>query len=97
MTKIRGTPVFPSRFEFILGEFPELTGKNQVVLDKRTPRQNVTLRAEMVEELPRATRDFLVTKIRLEVKNRIGITVDEVVLVPLGTFEEKLEKTVVIT
>lgn len=97
MTKIRGTPVFPSRFEFILGEFPELTGKNQVVLDKRTPRQNVTLRAEMVEELPRATRDFLVTKIRLEVKNRIGITVDEIVLVPFGAFEEKLEKTVIIT
>ena len=96
MMKVRGTPVFPSRFEFILGEFSELTGRNQVILDKRTPRQSVTLKAEMVKELPKATQDFLVGKIRLEVKNRVGITVDEVVLVPFGAFDEKFRKTIII-
>jgi phenylacetate-CoA ligase len=96
MTKVRGTPVFPSRFEFILGEFPELSGKNQLVLDKRTPRQFVTLRAELVEELPKATQDFLVGKIRLEVKNRVGISVDEVELLPFGSFEAKEKKIVII-
>lgn len=96
MTKIRGTPVFPSRIEFILGEFSELTGKNQIILDKRTPRQNVTLKVEKKGELQKAVKNSLKTKIRLEIKNRIGITIDEIVLVPFGTFEQKFKKSVVI-
>jgi len=97
MTKIRGTPVFPSRFEFILREFSELTGKSQVVLDKRTPKQYVTLKVEKMKELSNSAESSLITMIRLEIKNRIGITVDEVVLVPLGTFEQKFQKTIIIT
>jgi len=96
MTKIRGTPVFPSRIEFILGEFSELTGKSQIILDKRTPKQNVTLKVEKKEESPRTAENSLKTKIKLEIKNRIGITIDEIVLVPFGTFEQKFKKSIVI-
>ena len=96
MMKIRGTPVFPSRIEFILGEFSELTGKSQIILDKRTPRQNVTLKVEEKKELPKTIENSLMTKIRLEIRNRIGITIDEIVLVPFGTFEQKFKKSVVI-
>ena len=97
MSKIRGTPVFPSRFEFILREFSELTGESQLVLDKRTPRQYVTLRVERMKELSSAEENSLITMIRLEIKNRVGITVDEVILLPSGAFEEKFEKTIIIT
>ena len=67
MTKVRGTPVFPSRIEFILGEFSELTGKSQIVLDKRIPRQNVALKVEEKKELSRELENSLKTKIRLEI------------------------------
>jgi len=97
MAKIRGTPVFPSRIEFILGEFPELTGKNQLILDKRTPKQNVTLKVEKKEELPLSVQNLLKAKIRLEIKNRIGITIDEIILVPFGIFEHKFKRSIVIT
>jgi phenylacetate-coenzyme A ligase PaaK-like adenylate-forming protein len=97
MMKVRGTPVFPSRVEFILGEFAELTGKAQVILDKRTPKQNVTLKAEVKAEVPETVRSLLKAKIGLEMKNRVGISIDEVVLVPFGTFEEKFKKSIVIT
>lgn len=96
MAKVRGTPVFPSRIEFILGEFPELTGKNQLILDKRTPKQSVALKVERKEEIAERMEESLRAKIRFEIKNRIGITVDEIVFVPSGSFEQKFKKSVVI-
>lgn len=96
MTKVRGTPVFPSRIEFILGEFPELTGKNQIIIDKRTPKQNVTLKVEKKGDISKAVQNSLKTKIRLEIKNRIGITIDEIDLVPFGFFQQKFRKSIVV-
>lgn len=97
MTKIRGTPVFPSRIEYILREFSDLTGRNQIVLDKRTPKQHVLLRIEKSEELSQAEQESLRTKLRLEIRNRIGVTIDEFEFVPSGTFEMKFKKSIVLT
>jgi phenylacetate-CoA ligase len=97
MTKIRGVPVFPSHVEFILGEFPALTGKCQIVVDKRTPSQEASLRVELREAVSQAGQRVLRQQIVEAVRNRIGVTFNDLVFVPTGTFESKYAKTVVNT
>jgi len=96
MVKIRGVPVFPSRLEFILRDFRELSGRAQILVDKRTPRQEVTLKVEERERLPEATRELLRQKIQREVKGDIGVTLNEVLFVPFGAFGEKMRKSITI-
>jgi len=95
MTKIRGVPIFPSHVEFILNEFPELTGRCQIFVNKHTPRQEAAIKVELTETLPQAAQGALRKAIVDEVKNRIGITFNELVFVPKGTFEGKFKKTIV--
>jgi phenylacetate-CoA ligase len=97
MTKIRGVTVFPSHVEFLLGHFPELSGKCQMLVDKRTPKQETTLMAETSFVLPREMENSLKKRIISEVKTRVGVTLDEVVFVPLGHFEVKYKKIIVKT
>jgi phenylacetate-CoA ligase len=97
MTKIRGTAVFPSQIECILNGFPELSGKCQIIIDKRTPRQEAVLKVEANKELVEATLDSLKKEVVSEIKNRIGVTFNEVVFVPLGTFGDKYAKASVVS
>lgn len=97
MTKIRGTAVFPSQIECILNGFPELTGRCQIIIDKRTPRQEAVLKVEANKELVEATLDSLRKEVVSEIKNRIGVTFNEVVFVPLGTFSDKYAKASVVS
>ena len=96
MTKIRGVPVFPSQIEFILGDFSELTGKCQIVVDKRTPKQEAVLKVETSRELAKAVLAPLGKEIVGEIKNRIGVTFNDVVFVPSGTFGGKYAKASII-
>jgi phenylacetate-CoA ligase len=95
MTKIRGVTVFPSHVEFLLGQFPELSGKCQMIVDKRTPKHETTLKAETNLAQPRETENLLKQRIVSEVKTRVGVTLNEVVFVPLGYFEGKYKKVIV--
>ena len=95
MAKIRGVPVFPSHVEFILGEFQGLTGNCQMLVDKRTPSQEAALKVEMRETLSQAVQKQLKGEIVEAVKNRVGITFNDLTFVPKGTFEGKFKKTVV--
>jgi phenylacetate-CoA ligase len=97
MTKIRGVTVFPSNVEFILSKFPELTGKCQIMVDKRTPRHETTLRAETNSALSQTTEQSLKEEIVAEVKSRVGITFNEVVFIPAGQLESKYRKVIVET
>lgn len=97
MTKIRGVTVFPSHVEFVLSKFSEITGRCQLIADKRTPKHEATLKVETYKVLPKAVQKSLREEIIEEIKNRIGITFNEVVFVPNGTFEGKFSKTIVIT
>lgn len=97
MTKIRGTAVFPSQIECILNGFPELTGRCQIIIDKRTPRQEAVLKVEANKELVEATLNSLRKEVVSEIKNRIGVTFNEVVFVPLGTFSDKYAKASVVS
>lgn len=97
MAKIRGVIVFPGHVEAILGMFPELTGKCQIIVDKRTPKQEATLKVEMGKNVSEALRKSVKERLIEEVKNRVGVTFNEVVFVPSGTFEGKFRKTLVIT
>jgi phenylacetate-CoA ligase len=97
MTKIRGTAVFPSQIECILNDFPELTGRCQIIIDKRTPKQEAVLKVEANKELVEATLDSLKKEVVSEIKNRIGVTFNEVVFVPLGTFSDKYAKASVVS
>ena len=97
MTKIRGVTVFPSHVEYILSKIKELTGKCQIVADKRTPKHEATLRAEVKDALSEQLRKSLKSEIVAEVRNRIGITFNDVIFVPAGTFEGKFKKAVIIS
>jgi len=97
MTKIRGVAIFPSQVEIMLSKFPQLTGRCQIVADKRTPRHEATLKIETNNTVPPSDQKTLANKIVEEIKNRIGMTFNEVVFVPSGTLEGKYKKSIVIT
>jgi len=87
--------VFPSHIEFILNEFPVLTGKCQILVDKRTPSQEAGLKVELSEAVLQAAQKALRQEIVEAVKNRVGVTFNDLVFVPNGTFEGKYLKAVV--
>jgi phenylacetate-CoA ligase len=95
MTKVRGVPVFPSHVEFILAEFPVLTGRCQILVDKRTPSQEAGLRAELRDAVSPAEQRVLRQEIVEAVRNRVGVTFNDLAFVPKGTFGGKYAKTVV--
>jgi len=96
MTKIRGVAIFPGHIEAILSKFPELTGRCQIIADKRTPKQEAALKVETSRNLSETVQKSIRGKIIEEVKNRVGVTFNEVVFVPNGTFRGKFRKTIVI-
>ena len=97
MTKIRGVPVFPGQVELMLGRFSELTGKCQLIVDKRTPQHEASLKVEMQGSLSQVEKRTIARAIVEEVKNRVGVTFNDVVFVPSGTFEAKYKKALVLT
>lgn len=96
MVKARGVPIFPSHVEFILNEVPSLTGNCQIVVDKRTPSQDMVLKVEVARVLSASEEKILKAQIVEQVKNRVGVTPNDLVFVPKGTFEGKFQKTVAI-
>lgn len=97
MAKIRGVIVYPGHVEAILSGFPELTGRCQIIVDKRTPKQEATLKVEMSKVPSEVVQKSVKEKLIEEVKNRVGVTFNEVIFVPNGSFEGKFRKTIVIT
>jgi phenylacetate-CoA ligase len=97
MTKIRGVTVFPSHVEYLLGKFTELSGRAQIVVDKRTPRHETTLRVEVACSLSPSSERALKEKIINEIKNRVGLNFNEVDLIPSGHFENKYPKVIIET
>jgi len=96
MTKIRGVPVFPSQIEMILSQFPDLTSRCQVIVDKRTPSHEATLKVEVNQILAQALQKSLKREIIETIKARIGISFNELIFVPAGTFEGKFKKAIII-
>jgi len=97
MTKIRGVTVFPSHVEFLLQRFADLTGKCQIIVDKRTPKQEITLRVETGRDFSQTAEKALKEEIVAEVKNRVGISINEVMFIPLGQLEDKFKKVITLT
>ncbi|MEM2440181.1 MAG: AMP-binding protein [Candidatus Bathyarchaeia archaeon] len=96
MAKIRGVIVFPGHLEAILSKYPELTGRCQIIVDKRTPRHEAALKVEINRVLSEALQKSIKEQLIEEVKNRVGVTFNEVIFVSKGTFEGKFRKTIVI-
>jgi phenylacetate-CoA ligase len=95
MTKIRGVTVFPSHVEFLLSNFAGLTGKCQIIVDKRTPKHDTTLMVETNNNLGRTAERLLKEEIVAEIKNRVGISLNEISFIPKGKLESKFKKVVV--
>ncbi|MGD0405048.1 MAG: AMP-binding protein [Candidatus Bathyarchaeia archaeon] len=95
MTKIRGVTVFPSHVEFLLGKFHELTGRCQIIVDKRTPKHETLLRVETNGALSQTAEISLRKEITDDIKNRVGINFNEVVFIPVGQLEGKYLKVIV--
>lgn len=96
MVKAKGTSIFPSAIETNLGDYVELTGRCQIIVDKRTPKQDVTLKVETKAELSAMNRELLSNRIERQIKSKIGITIDGISFVPFGTFDDKMKKTLVV-
>jgi phenylacetate-CoA ligase len=96
MVKVRGASIFPSRIEEILAGFPEMSGRCQIVVDKRTPKQEFTLEAETNLRLNAPMQQFLKRSIQQEIKTKLRATLDNVIFVPLGKFEDKMRKSITI-
>ena len=96
MTKVRGTSLFPSQIELILEKVHAPPGRAQIIVDKRTPRQEATLRIETREGISDADQKSMKTTLRDHIKNSIGVTIDNIEFVPFGTFADKVKKTIVI-
>jgi phenylacetate-CoA ligase len=97
MTKIRGVTVFPSHIEFLLTKFSGVTGKSQIIVDKRTPAHEATLRVETAAPLPADLQKTLKQEIIAEIKTRVGIAFNEVAFIPQGELESKYKKVIVIS
>jgi phenylacetate-CoA ligase len=95
MTKIRGVTVFPSHIEFLISKFHELTGKCQIIVDKRTPKHEAVLMVETNDLLSQTTEISLRKEITDDIKNRVGINFNEVVFIPVGQLESKYPKVIV--
>ena len=96
MTKVRGTSLFPSQVELVLEKAHAPPGRVQIIVDKRTPRQEATLRIETREDLSYGDQKSMKATFRDHIKNTIGVTIDNIEFVPFGTFADKVKKTVVI-
>ena len=97
MTKIRGVTVFPSHVESLLSQLTGLTGKSQIIVDKRTPKHETTLRVEANTALSQSAELSLKQEIITGVKNRVGITLNDVIFIPTGQLENKYRKVIVET
>jgi phenylacetate-CoA ligase len=96
MVKARGVPIFPSHVEVILSEFSPLTGKCQIIVDKRTPSHDVALKVEVAKPLTSSEEKSLSAQVVEQVRNRVGVTVNNLTFVSKGTFGDKFQKTVAI-
>jgi len=96
MTKLRGASLFPSQVELILQKAHAPPGRVQIIVDKRTPSQEATLRIETREHLSDADQKSMKATLRDHIKNRIGVSIDNIEFVPFGTFPDKVKKTIVI-
>jgi phenylacetate-CoA ligase len=94
MTKIRGVTIFPSHLEHLLTKFDELTGKCQIIVDKRTPKHITSLRLETTELFSKTSERALTREIVSQLKNKVGITFNEVVFIIPGELEGKYQKVI---
>jgi phenylacetate-CoA ligase len=96
MTKIRGVTIYPSHIETLLSKFPQLTGKAQLTVDKRTPKHETVLKLEVKSGFSQSNERDIKEVIIMEIKNRLGITLNEIQLIPQGQLESKYKKVIVI-
>lgn len=98
MVKVRGVPVFPSRVEALLVNFPELTGRCQIIIDRSSPKQRFTIKAETNGDLSVSKQQLIKESLQEQLKTKfdVALTLDDATFVPIGVFEDKMKKSIVI-
>jgi phenylacetate-CoA ligase len=96
MTKIRGVTVFPSHIEKILNNFPGITAKCQLIVDKHTPRHETIIKVETAQSLSPEQEKSLKAGIISEVKTRVGIGLNDVIFIPQNDLGNKFKKVVIL-
>ena len=89
--------IFPSEIESILGKYAKLSGQYQLTVDKRTPTQEITLKVEKSADLPKIQENLLTYQIVRDIKAAVGVTVNSLSYVPVGSFEGKVNRTIEFT
>ena len=96
MVKIRGATLFPGQIERLVEEILGVTRNVQIVVDKRQPSEILMLNIETNNCLSEATTEDIKGKILKYTKTFTGISVNKINFVPVGTFGDKYQKSVVI-
>ncbi|MFO0795390.1 MAG: AMP-binding protein [Candidatus Brocadiaceae bacterium] len=96
MVKIRGATLFPGQIERLVEEIFGVTSNVQIVVDRRQPSEILTLNIEANNCLSEATTEDIKGKILRYTKTFTGISVNKINFVPVGTFGNKYQKSVVI-
>jgi len=65
-------------------------------VDRRTPKEYLTINVESDEYIPQTIDKSLCERIQRYVRIYIGITVDNINFVPKGTFGDKFQKSIVL-
>ncbi len=90
MLKVKGVNFFPAQVESILMRHPEIATDYQIRLTKEAGKDQVWLTVETVEPGSEA----LLSRLREEIFDLIGLHADRIELVPVGTIERLPGKAV---
>ena len=96
MLKLRGVSVYPTAVELVLRSFPELGMEWQMIVDRRTPEQEITVRVECAKEVAAQSRAQLASRLGERLKAQIGIRpgieiVDPGAIAPAGAAEGRVK------
>ena len=98
MLIVKGVNIYPSAIQNIISKYSEeLSGALKIHLDRDPPLVTPPLRitAELSKKFNKIKHDILIDRIQEKIRNILRLKV-EISLVPFGSFERSVRKTVLI-
>jgi phenylacetate-CoA ligase len=89
MLKLRGITVYPTAIERVLRTFPELGMEWQLVVRRRTPTQEISVRVEAASQLSQAEKAALGDRVMDKISAQIGLR-PEVRIIDAGSLAPSL-------
>lgn len=96
MVTIRGTNVYQTAVENIIGGLPEASSYYQLILTREKNVDNLTIRLELKRDIPREKYESIASRLRTEIRIRLGVTLSVEVVPPdtLPRYEVKTKRLI---